>query len=272
MPDELWDTKEELTILVVEAHPDDATLFAGGTIAKLAKMGHRIVNLCTTYGEKGTLDPTMTQEAMIEIEKEESKRAANVLGVKEVLYLGIPDGEVVAHLELRRSYTEVIRQVCPDIVLSFDPHDPYDPHPDHQATGRTIYEACYTSHLHLYFPEQLKKGLNPHIVTKYFGWNSPTPNTFVDIGGTVETKIQALFQYESQMQMLLEETKQRVLLAGLSVPILESMDWKDIYRVWITLSAQKIGKEAGYQYAEAFNGMYFSAAGVISELLNSENK
>jgi LmbE family N-acetylglucosaminyl deacetylase len=268
MSKELWDNNERLTILVVEAHPDDATLFAGGTIAKLSAEGHKLVNLCTTYGEKGTMDPAMTRKKMIEIEKKESQRAAEILGFEEILYLGIPDGEVVANLELRRDYTEILRQVGPDLVFSFDPHDPYDPHADHQAVARSIYQACYTSHFHLYFPEQIAKGLKPHIVTKFFGWKSPNPNTFVDISDTLETKIQALLQYESQMQMLLQETKQRVLKAGLSVPILENLEWQDIYRAWITLAAQETGKKAKLRYAEGFKGLHFNAAGITSDLLN----
>ncbi len=271
MNKELWDTRDNLTILVVEAHPDDATLFAGGTIAKLSAQGHRIVNLCTTYGEKGTLDPAMTREKMIEVEKRESQRAAEILGVKEIRYLEIPDGEVKAGLELRQCYTEVLRQVRPDLVFSFDPYNPYDPHADHQAVGRTIYEASYTSHFHLYFPEQIEQGLKPHLVTKYFGWNSLNPNTFVDIGDTLEIKTQALLAYESQMQMLLQETKQRVLRAGVSLPVLETMDWQDIYRMWISISAQETGKAAKLQYAEGFNGLNFNAMGVISELFNQDS-
>jgi LmbE family N-acetylglucosaminyl deacetylase len=270
MGKELWDINENLTILVVEAHPDDATLFAGGTIAKLASMGHKIVNLCTTYGEKGTLDPAMTREQMIEIEKKEAQSAATILGVEEVQYLEIPDGEVKSGKELRGKYIEILRQVRPDLVFSFDPHDPYDPHADHQAVGRSIYEASYTSHFHLYFPEQIEKGLQPHIVTKYFGWNSPNPNTFVDITNTLETKIRALQQYESQMEMLLQETKQRILKSCLSVPILDTMEWQGVYRAWITISAQKTGKTANLEYAEAFNGLFFNAAGIISKLLDSD--
>ncbi|MFX0168728.1 MAG: PIG-L deacetylase family protein, partial [Candidatus Hodarchaeota archaeon] len=148
----IFDLKEPKTILVVEAHPDDAALFAGGTIALLAEEGHTIVNLCSTYGEKGTLDSSKTLEEMIETEKRESQNAADVLGTKEVIYLDVPDGELAAGLELRRHYTEIVRRVQPEIVLSFDPAIPYDPHPDHQAVGRTLYEACYTSHFPLYYP------------------------------------------------------------------------------------------------------------------------
>jgi len=261
-----------MTILVVEAHPDDAAFFAGGTIAKLASQGHTIVNLCSTYGEKGTLDLQVTREQMIEVEKEEARRAAEVLGVKEVIHLGIPDGELEAGLELRRRYTEVIRRVRPQVVFSFDPNCPYEPHPDHRAAGRSIYEACFTSHFHLYYPDQLEKGLKPHMVAKMYFWNSPNPNTYVDITETLETKIRALEQYESQMEMLLEENRRRLRLLGVQAPLLEQIGWRDAIRLFVTMTAQQTGQQAGYTYAEAFNVVPLGMAGAVSELLQEMQK
>ena len=70
--------------------------------------------------------------------------------------------------------------------------------------------------------------------------------------------------------MLLQETRQRVLKAGLSLPALETMDWQDLYRAWITISAQEIGKIANFRFAEAFNGLDYIAAGDISKIMNTE--
>ncbi|MFX1564323.1 MAG: PIG-L deacetylase family protein [Promethearchaeota archaeon] len=270
MNDELFSSKKPMIILIVEAHPDDAAFFAGGTIAKLVAQGHTIFNLCSTYGEKGTLNQEMILEKMIDIEKDEAQKAAKILGIKEVIHLGIPDGELTAGLELRRQYTEVIRRVRPDIVFSFDPNCPYEPHPDHRAAGRTIFEACFTSHYHLYYPEHQKRGLKPHYVFKLYGWNSPKPNTYIDITDVLETKIKALQQYESQMHMLLEETQHRLKLANMEIPILKKMDWREATRFWVTISAQNTGKLAKYQYAEAFNGISFGLVGAISEMMKTE--
>jgi len=262
--------EKPVTILVVEAHPDDAAIFAGGTLARLANEGHTLVNLCSTYGEKGTLDRSMTSEKMIEIQKRESLRAADVLGISEIIYLEIPDGELKPGLELRRQFTEIIRRVQPDAVFSFDPHIPYDPHPDHQATSRTIYEACLNCHLHLVFPEQLAEGLKPHYVQRFYGWESSNPNTFVDITESMETKLRALEQYESQMQMILQETQDRVSLAETDVPILKETTWKEFVRYWITTEAQKNGRQAKCLYAEAFNDIGFNAVRTIAEQLEPE--
>jgi LmbE family N-acetylglucosaminyl deacetylase len=267
MTDEFQAPKKALTILVVEAHPDDAAFFAGGTLAKLANEGHTLIYLVATYGDKGTLDPKMTRTRVVKIRKDETQRAAQILGVKEVVYLGMADGELEAGLGLRRKFTEVLRRVRPDLVFSFDPNCPYEPHPDHVATARTIYEACFTSHFHLYYPEQRAKGLQPHYVAKLYGWASPNPNTYVDIGATLETKIRALEQYESQMHMLLEENLHRLKLAGMEVPLLSQLDWREVVRLWVTLTAQTAGKQSNHEYAEAFNAIPFGMVGVIADLL-----
>jgi LmbE family N-acetylglucosaminyl deacetylase len=269
MTDDFQSPAKPLTILVVEAHPDDAAFFAGGTLVKLAHEGHTIVDLIATYGDKGTLDPKMTRTQVIKIRKDETHRAAQVLGVKEILHLGMADGELEAGLELRRKFTEVLRRVRPDLVFSFDPNCPYEPHPDHVATGRAIYEACFTSHFHLYYPEHRAKGLQPHYVAKFYGWSSPNPNTYVDIGATLETKIQALEQYESQMQMLLEENRHRLKLAGMEVPLLNQLDWREVVRLWVTLTAQAAGKQSNHEFAEAFNVIPFGMVGVIADLLKA---
>ncbi len=233
MNDPFFASKSQRRILVVEAHPDDAAFFMGGTIAKLANEGHTIINLCSTYGEKGTLDSTQTSEQMITLEKEEAEQAAKVLGIKEVLYLEIPDGELTAGLTLRRRYTEIIRRIQPDAVFSFDPYVPYDPHPDHYAAGRTIFEACFTSHYPLYYPEHRELGLKPHYVTKFYGWNSSQPNLYFDITQTLEQKIRALEQYESQILMLLTEIRHRLTLLNQKIPLLDELNWQDLLRLWV---------------------------------------
>jgi hypothetical protein len=72
-------------------------------------------------------------------------------------------------------------------------------------------------------------------------------------------------QYESQMQMLLQESRTRFQLAGIPVPTLDEMTWQEFVRYWITTTAQDLGKEVEYQYAEAFNILTFGAIGAVSD-------
>ena len=267
----VFDFTELKTVLVVEAHPDDAALFAGGTIALLATEGHRVVNVCSTYGEKGTLDSSKTLHEMIEIEKHEAQQAAKILGINDLIFLGIPDGELTAGLELRRNFTEIIRRVQPDIVMSFDPHIPYDPHPDHQAVGRTLYEACFTGHFPLYYPTQISQGLEPHYVNWFYGWTSTSPNIVIDISKTLETKIRAIQQYESQMQMLLQEARERLQRADLHVPALDDLEWKEFVRLWVTQTAQQADKRGGIALGEAFHRYGYGVLDVLPKLQEEQD-
>src|SRR5580765_1844163 len=84
------------TILVVLAHPDDESLACGGTIARLADAGARVVLLCASRGEKGTVrDPALAAgEDVASLRVRELHEAAAILGIAEVSVLEHPDGDL----------------------------------------------------------------------------------------------------------------------------------------------------------------------------------
>ena len=81
-------------IMGVFAHPDDAEFFAGATFAKWAADGADITFVLATSGDKGSADPEMTSEKLAAIREEETKNAAHVLGVNDVVFLRYTDGEL----------------------------------------------------------------------------------------------------------------------------------------------------------------------------------
>ena len=78
------------------AHPDDPEFFCGGTVALWCAAGTEVSYLILTNGNKGSNDPGMTPEKLAVIRKEEQQAAADVLGVKRVIYLDEPEGELRA--------------------------------------------------------------------------------------------------------------------------------------------------------------------------------
>ena len=80
--------EENRPVLVVAPHPDDAEIGAGGTIAKWITEGRDVYYVLTTNGDKGTNDPDLTSEDLAAIREQEQTRAAEVLGIKEVTFLG----------------------------------------------------------------------------------------------------------------------------------------------------------------------------------------
>lgn len=187
-------------ILVIQAHPDDADNLCGGSIGLLAAEGKEIFYLFVTRGDKGSDDPDMTPQRLAQIREEEQRRAAQVLGVKEVTFLeGYSDSEVEPTLALRRELALHIRKSRPDVVFTFDPWRRNEVHPDHRAVGICTLDAIACARNRMSFPEQLVDGLAPHNVRDIYYFSTNQPNHWVDIGSVIEQKIAAMRCHESQM-------------------------------------------------------------------------
>ncbi len=134
------------TILAVLAHPDDESFGLGGTLALYANNGYDVYYVCATRGEVGAADPEHMQgyKDTAEMRTAELMRAAKVLGLKDVFFLGyrdsgMPGTEDNKHPNAQVAYpvdevagrvVKYIRELKPDIVLTFDPIGGYR-HPDH---------------------------------------------------------------------------------------------------------------------------------------------
>lgn len=190
-----WDT-----YMWVVAHPDDAEFSSAGTIARLARMGKRIVIVQVTSGDKGTPDHTVPSTALASGREVEEKLAADVLGVAEVVFLRCPDGELVPDLSLREKIVRQIRTHKPDVIVTHDPYRPYALHPDHRACGFAAMDAVYpTARDPHYFPEHLSEGLEPHKTAEIWFFNAEQPDLIVDITDTFDAKIDSLRQHGSQV-------------------------------------------------------------------------
>lgn len=190
--------------LAIAAHPDDLDFGAAGTTATLTAAGDEVVYCLVTDGDAGGFDNTISRDEMGRIRRQEQTAAAAVVGVTELHFLGVPDGRVVADLELRRLLSRVIRQVRPDVVLSQSPVRNFDrmfaSHPDHLAAGEATLAAVYPdSRNEFAHPELLNvEGLEPHEVPEVWLMGGPDPDHFVDISETIDQKVQALLCHESQ--------------------------------------------------------------------------
>jgi len=181
-------------ILTIFPHPDDAETAAGGTLLRWARQGHQLTLCILTDGDKGTADPTMSREALVQQRRQEQARAADLLGA-ELVFLGLEDGLVQPTLELRREMVRVMRTVRPHVVVANDPtvwfrFGAYINHPDHRATGQAVVEALYPAVKKPgIFPELMAEGVLPHVVEEV--WLTPTeqPDHWEDISDVFEEKM-----------------------------------------------------------------------------------
>ncbi len=221
--------------LVVMAHPDDPEFGAGGTTAKWSREGADVIYVIVTDGSKGSDDPTMTWEKLIPIRQGEQRAAAEVLGVKEVIFLKNRDGELVNNLEVRRDICREVRRWRPDVVLTHDPTTRYGfpgfvNHNDHRATGDATLDAIFpAAGNRLYFPELLAQGYEPHHVKRVLLTGNPNPDFFVDITDTVETKIESLRQHKSQIKDI-EGLAKRMLERHAKIGEAQNMKYAEGFR------------------------------------------
>jgi LmbE family N-acetylglucosaminyl deacetylase len=203
-------------VMGIFAHPDDAEFFAGGALARWAAEGAHITLVLATSGNKGSEDPVMTAARLAEIREEETRRAADVLGVKDVVFLRYDDGELMPSLELRRALTRQIRLHKPDVVVTSDPTafwygTEYVNHPDHRAIGEAALAAVFpAARDRLNFIEQERdEGLSPHKVARLYIAIPTEKTTTIDITDYLDVKLRALLEHKSQFEPS-DENKERI--------------------------------------------------------------
>jgi LmbE family N-acetylglucosaminyl deacetylase len=224
-------------VLAIAAHPDDVDFGFAGSIAKWAEAGANVYYLIITDGSKGSDDPAISPEKLIKMREKEQRAAAKVLGALDVFFLGYPDSELVLTMELKRDITRYIRRIKPDTVLTMDPSMIYSTsrgtgfinHSDHRIAAQAALDSVFPlARDRLTFPDQLAEGLKPHKVSTVLMINFEKHNFGVDISQSFDKKLEALASHTSQMPDF-ESARQRVT------------GW-----------AVALGKEYGYNYAEAF--------------------
>jgi len=188
-------------VLVITPHPDDAEFGVAGTVVKWVAEGKEIVYAVCTNGDKGTSDYSIKAEALAEIREREQLCAAEVLGVREVIFLRHEDQSLEDTPEFRKEIVRLIRTYRPDIVVSADPYRRYLWHRDHRITGRVVLDAVFPyARDHLAYPDLLEEGLEPHKVKEVWLWTiADNINYRSDITDTFDTKVKALRCHESQV-------------------------------------------------------------------------
>jgi LmbE family N-acetylglucosaminyl deacetylase len=197
--------------LVVFAHPDDAEFLCGGTVAAWTRAGTAVDYVCATDGSAGWNGPDLGREQIAETRGREMREAADVLGVRDVTFLGFTDGTLEPSLDLRKAITRPVRRVRPDVIVTFDPSvrwvgRRYINHPDHRAVGEAVLAvvAC-DAPTRPQFPDLLEEGLEPFEVPRlWLATEGPEADTRVDIGETLDVKVKALKAHHSQMENMRE--------------------------------------------------------------------
>ena len=214
---------------MIAAHPDDPEFGCAATLAKWAAEGHEIIYLLLTSGDKGSREAGTFPGQVAAVREVEQRAAAAELGVKQVIFCHHPDGLLEYSLTLRRELAGYLREYNPDTVVTIDPWRKYQLHPDHRVAGLSTLDAIYAAREWHIFPEQLIGDRTPCRVKDVFLFWTDSPDYYEDVTSTIERRIEALKRHTSQVGERLDQLPDR-----------------------IREGAQNTGKDAGFEYAEAF--------------------
>ena len=179
----------DMTVLVLTPHPDDEMIGMGGTIAKLAAEGERVVVVVFTLGEGS--HPWQRKEAINKTREQEALAAGKIAGTSETIFLRIADGKIsteVVEKGINEEVLKIIKQEKPRMIFApaID-----DIHPDHRAVARFIVAMHDKNKLEM-------------PVWTYTVWNPlhvkgrDRPRMVMDISKTFNTKWRAIQAYQSQ--------------------------------------------------------------------------
>lgn len=181
----------KLDVLIFAAHPDDAELGCGGTIAKLVAQGRKVGIADLTRGELGT-------RGTPEIRDQEAAASAKILGLTARVNLNLRDGFFLNDEAHQIELIKAIRRFRPDILLI---NAPYDRHPDHGKGSQLARDAAFLSGLRRIETEwegSPQSEWRPAKVWKYIQDQLIIPDFVVDVTPHFETKMAAIKAFSSQ--------------------------------------------------------------------------
>ena len=216
-------------IVGICAHPDDAELVMGGTLAGEAAAGRRVALVDLTRGESGS-------RGSPELRATEATEAARILGVVHRESLGLPDSALERTVTYRDAVVAALRRLQPAVVIT---QHWEQRHPDHSMASHLVYDACFMAGLRNY-RKDLGEAFRPRKVvfaTSMTEAVEVAPSFVVDISKTFETKMRAIRAFASQFAPAPGET--------VALPF-------DRFQQSVELTARRHGQRIGVTYGEGF--------------------
>ena len=239
----------KLDILVFGAHPDDAELGAGGTIAKEVSRGKKVGIVDLTRGELGT-------RGTAEIRDQEAAKAANILNIAVRENMEFADGFFINDKAHQLEIIKMVRKYRPEIVLC---NAVDDRHIDHGKGSKLVSDACFLSGLtkidtKMEGEDEWQEAWRPKVVYHYIQWKNLTPDFAVDVSGFIEKKTEAILAYSSQF---FDPNSDEPETPISSKNFIDSVNYR----------ARDLGRLIGVEYAEGFTVERFVGVDNLDDLI-----
>jgi LmbE family N-acetylglucosaminyl deacetylase len=218
-----------MNVLAVGCHPDDLEIGCGGTLAKYAKLGHKVVMCHIASGSMGHV--VIEPEELVLIREKEAQAAADMIGA-ESISLNVNDIEVESSSQkVLRELILVVKETKPDLIIT---HNPDDYMRDHIETSKLAFNASFASSLpHMVRQAERHEKIVPIFYMDTLAGIGFIPTEYVDISDYIEQKLNALNCHESQIKWMKDH---------------DNIDFLDFVR---TCSKYR-GLQASVPYAEGF--------------------
>ena len=186
--------KNNSPILVIAPHPDDEIISMGGSISRFIKAGIKVHVVIVT---KATED--LFSKSSIEQTRIEAKKVSKFLGVEKLHFLdGFPAAKLdtIPHFKLNEKLLEILQRIKPKLL--FIPHG-QDIHKDHQLVHESALVASRPNS-NIYQPKQIMA--YETLSETEWGLSPFVPNVFIDISDHIDSKINAMKIYGSQLKKI----------------------------------------------------------------------
>lgn len=181
----------KLDLLVLAAHPDDAELGCGGTIAKQVSLGYKVGVIDFTRGELGTRGTVQTRD-------QEAQDSARILGLSVRENLNFRDGFFQNDETHQREVIRVIRKYQPEIVIA---NATYDRHPDHGKGSSLSFDSCFYAGLTKIETKEngvIQSAWRPKLLYHFIQSQLIPPDFVVDVSDFWETKMKSIRAFKTQ--------------------------------------------------------------------------
>lgn len=181
----------KLDLLVLAAHPDDAELGCGGTIAKEVSLGRKVGVIDFTRGELGTRGTVQTRD-------QEAQDSARILGLSVRENLNFRDGFFQNDETHQREVIRIIRKYQPEIVIA---NATYDRHPDHGKGSSLSFDSCFYAGLTKIETKAngvIQSAWRPKLLYHFIQSQMIPPDFVVDVSDFWETKMKSIRAFKTQ--------------------------------------------------------------------------
>ena len=233
-----------MRVLVIGAHPDDMEIACAGTLLKCRERGDEVFVCHLSDGNQG--HEIIEPDELGAIRREEARRSGK-LGDFTVIWGGFHDLEIYDNnKESRDKVVDIIKKVDPDFIIT---HDPNDYMPDHTATSRLVFDACFTATLPHYKTEVASRArLTPIYYMDSLAGVNFQPTEYVDVSEYIDKKLDMLNCHESQIVWMRDH---------------DGIDFPDMVRT----CCRYRGYQCGAEYAEGFRQCQAYLKGTTKRLL-----